>query len=445
MTPELAFFLAAQVIAVLYVRARFGMHFTLTSMFLLVLVAIHGVPFLIFFHSTGPDTFVYEAVLSHRDAAAIESRLLMAIASMLLFSILGSELARIALPTWYNQGKSSLGRSDDAIDSAYELSAYTKGALWLLVGCMAAVSLYEGQLLKVYEFYSSGGFDIEKVEMRRDYGGSSIYLYNVVLFSVAPFLVMVSGLNAWRKGGGWPLAIALLAVVLLGKLATLQKAPPTIFVLQLILCSMLLRGHRLNLKLIAVVSALVLVLFIGVIFLTMPEVDLSSALEFFYYRTFDVPNQSLLEYFAAYPAVLPYRMGAGFVGKFFDPNYLPAYLEVADLVRASLDSSSNAVFIGDAWAEFGWWGVCVLSVGAGFVVRAIDIYSHRNGVSDESVAVVAACTFGVFTLLSTSLTTGLLTGGLAVIPVVSALLVRQSATFSSAASKYRSVSAGRLK
>src|SRR4051812_19849191 len=117
---------------------------------------------------------------------------------------------------------------------------------------------------------------------------------------------MVCGVFAYRTRMAWTLMWGLFAVVLLGKLATLQKAPPAIFILQLILAFMLLKSLRINLRLLIVIGAMMTALFLAVISATMQVDDMAGALEFFYYRTFDVPNQSLLEYFAAYPEVLPY-------------------------------------------------------------------------------------------------------------------------------------------
>jgi hypothetical protein len=79
MSGYLLLFFLVQIAALAYIRVRFGMHFTLTSLLLISLITIHGAPFLIYMYQTGPDTFVYEAVLSHRNAEQIITRLLLAI------------------------------------------------------------------------------------------------------------------------------------------------------------------------------------------------------------------------------------------------------------------------------------------------------------------------------------------------------------------------------
>jgi hypothetical protein len=130
----------------------------------------------------------------------------------------------------------------------------------------------------------------------------------------------------------------------------------------------------------------------------------------------------LLEYFAAIPASLPYEWGEGLFGFLRDDNgvaSLPTYFAVAQLTRGNLESSSNAMFIADAWAQFSWLGVVLFSYLAGLISRTIDLYAFGRGFTDESAVIVAACSYGVLTMLVTALPTALITGGLALVPLLS--------------------------
>jgi hypothetical protein len=215
---------------------------------------------------------------------------------------------------------------------------------------------------------------------------------------------------------------------MIGKLGTLSKAPPVFFVLQLLFFGLLLSGRRLGWKSIAFMLLAAIGLFALVVGLVIPDIGFGGVMAFLYYRAFDIPNEVLVEYFAAIPASLPHGHGAG-IFAFLSPDGgappLPTYVAVAELIRGSLMSTSNAMFIADAWAEFGWIGVGLFALIAGFTVRAIDLYAFRHGESDESACLVAGCAYGVFTMLATSLTTALVTGGLATLPLISALFVRQ--------------------
>jgi hypothetical protein len=167
------------------------------------------------------------------------------------------------------------------------------------------------------------------------------------------------------------------------------------------------------------------VLFAMMVHWTIPDLDTLAVIKFLYYRVFDIPNEGLLEYFAAVPASIPHGGGGGifaFLRNVPDAEYIPMYSAVAEVTRDSLISTSNSMFIADAWAEFGWWGVIVFSVLAGTVLRCVDLYAFRNGESDESACLVAGGAYGIFTMLSTSLTTSLITGGLVLMPLLALAL-----------------------
>jgi hypothetical protein len=86
--------------------------------------------------------------------------------------------------------------------------------------------------------------------------------------------------------------------------------------------------------------------------------------------------------------------------------------------------SSNALFIADAWIAFSYVGVLMFSILAGVLCRAIDALFLIEGKTIVSVSVLAATSFGIFTLLVSALNTAAISGGLLLAPLAAGLLVK---------------------
>lgn len=432
MTIATTVFISTTVFCFWYIKRRIGFGLSLTCILLSILIFVHGAPMLVYLYFTGPDTLIFEAALKSVDRDAVQANVLWAVSLLFIFAPAGSELATIVFQRTYNRGQRNIREQGLAPTlRSYQLSGLQLNAVWAVAFGMAAVSIIESQPSKIFAYFLSGGSEIEKLLLRREEGGTQFYLYNVVLYSVAPFLVMVTKQNYFGKQAATninTLAVVIFSLVLLGKFATLSKAPPVIFLLQLLLLRMALKRQKLNLAAIVSLGSAALILFSVTVNYTISDLDLSDILKFLYYRVFDIPNESLIEYFAAIPATLPHGWGAGifsFLRSGHSNEWIQTYSAVAEVTRDSLESTSNVLFIGDAWAEFAWPGVISFSVIAGFTVRSIDIYAFRDGHSDEAACLVAGCSFGVFTMLSTALNTAMVTGGLALLPIISMLLVRR--------------------
>ena len=413
--------------------------FRLSVSFLLFssLIIVNGIALLIYLFYTGPtgiDTHIYDTAMRIGGQNEVVRRLLWAMTLMFVCLTTGSLLSRITFAKWYRSGRrAGITPATQTISRAYRIGPVGYVLLWYLALFMFGVSVWSNQLFKVYQYFASGGTEFYKILLRNTEGGTGIYLYNVVLYSIAPFLVMVC-YNAWK---GSPktrslrlLTVVLFGLVLLGKFGTLSKAPPVIFLLQIFLMHHLLLRKKFNFHAILWTLWISMVLFVGIVKATMPNLEMSAVFSFLYYRIFDIPNEVLLEYFSAIPAYLPYGWGAGIFGFLAHDggqSHLETYFAVAQLVHGFglTSSSSNAMFIGDAWAEFSWGGVAFFSMLAGFWVRAIDLYAFRNGFTDETACIIAGCAFGVFTMLSTALNTALITGGLAFIPFLSMYFTRR--------------------
>src|SRR5258708_5329428 len=147
---------------------------------------------------------------------------------------------------------------------------------------------------------------------------------------------------------------------------------------------------------------------------------------FLFYRVFEVPSESLLETFGAVPFWFPHTMGANIRGlaALIGTDFIPGYSVIARLWHGSDVLSSNALFIADAWIAFSYIGVLAFSILAGVLCRTIDAFFLVEGKTIVSVSVLAATSFGIFTLLISALNTAAITGGLLLAPVTAGLLVK---------------------
>lgn len=297
-------------------------------------------------------------------------------------------------------------------------------AVFLAASACAAftVALQEDQIGRVLMYFQSNAGEFEKITMRRMMGGSPSYLYNLTLAAVLPLLaIWALILTPQSPRFMAPIALLLVALVLLGKLASLSKAPPAFFCMQLMALAVIWHKLRLTAKTLLLIGSGTLILLMGMSFVA--NVNLGNgfnSLVFLFYRIFMIPNESLLEYFSAIPSVIDHTAGLDnrWLASSLQIDALSAtYTRVADVFRSPKGlSTTNAMFLGDAWAAFSWWGVLIIGLIAGFGLRTIDTFLILQvGKSAATVAALTAGLFGVFVALSTAFQTALLTGGLLIL------------------------------
>jgi hypothetical protein len=293
---------------------------------------------------------------------------------------------------------------------------------------LAWVSIREHHLGLIKAFLSIDGNEAGRVAYSFMHGSSQNYIYRVALGAVAPMLVVWGTLSGWINRS-WMLLLAvglLFSVVMVGKSETLSKAPPAFFLIQLIVAGLLVFRNRINWKsgftvLFAIISVLCLI-----IKLTVSAYDKFGVLGFLYYRVFEVPSESLLETFGAFPFRYPHTWGANIrpLAALMELDYGPAFTMISQLWHNTKDATSNALFIADAWVDFSYAGVLVFSMIAGATCRAIDIIYLVKGKTVLGIAIMAAAFVGVFTLLVSALNTAFLSGGLLLAPIVAGALAK---------------------
>lgn len=300
---------------------------------------------------------------------------------------------------------------------------------WLAIAGAVLMLLFvyrDAQLAKIHTYFFTHAGEFEKIAMRRQIGGSRSYFFNLMLSTVLPFVAFYLW-SWWRDGkqhGVLALTGTFLLLLITAKLATLSKAPGAIFVLQLLVLEFARRSLRVNVRHGFMLMAFSLVLFSVMTFAANSDLGgMKQSLVFLFYRVFMIPNESLLEYFMAFPQHLAHTHGQDIrpLAKLMGLEPLqPNYWRVAELHRGAPGSTTTAMFVADAWAAWSWQGVAVVSLALGFLVRWIDIeLITKRGRSCATIAGIGLGHFGLFIALSTAFQTALLTGGLAlVLPLV---------------------------
>jgi hypothetical protein len=303
-----------------------------------------------------------------------------------------------------------------------------------LILFMLFVSITEHHLSTITGFFSITGQDeLARNAYRLNHGGSSSYIYRLMLGTIGPMLV-TWGLFAGWLNRSWILVLAavfLLLTITIGKLETLSKAPPAFFALQLMFAASLAFTNRLTWRTALGAACAVLLILYPATRLVLTSVQGRAVLEFIYFRVFEVPNQSLLETFAVFPSLHPYMWGANIqaLAMLTGQHYVPAYSIVAHALLGGDNTTENALFIAGAWADFSFVGVIFFSLFAGAICRSIDAAFLVDGKTVLAISVMAAAFIGVFTLLSTALNTALISGGLLVGPVFAVLLMKSIRLF----------------
>ncbi|MBB3463074.1 O-antigen polymerase [Rhizobium sp. BK377] len=428
MWTSLVFSIAVILSAVFYFR-RIGVNFTISSLLLGLTLVLHGPLYLYYTRVWGPQTAFFEKILSAATDGEVVPALDLALALSFCCICVGMALAdgvfgirRLQMQDAISNWNLQTVRVSKGFSDRLEVIA----AIGVLV--LAFFIVVEHSIPHVVAYFQSDAGEFEKIAMRREFGGSRFYLLNLFNSNLFPFLAFCCFV-ALRERSIWlrPLAWAFIAVVLFEKAATLSKAPLAIFILQLMVIEYLRRSLQLRLGAALIFIAVCVMLFGAMTAIAVREVSgVGETLDFLFYRVFMIVNESLLEYFAAIPSVLPHSWGRQFswlANILQSDSTPPTYLLVGAVHRGVMGSTTTAMFIADAWADFSWVGVLVLSLFAGFFVRWLDVeLIVKRGKTAATISGLALGHYGVFIMLSTALQTAMVTGGLIlVVPLTMAM------------------------
>ena len=420
------FFSIAMVAATFFYLQRVGIHLGLTSVLFGLMLIFHGPAYLYYTRIWGPETEFFEQILSAAPGANVIGTLDVALGLTFLGVCVGVVMADLFCGVDKRLHKHAI---DEWAASPIRVAPamVTRVMVLAVVGIaiLLAFALIDSQLINVYNYAVSDLGEFQKIAMRRELGGSQSYLYNLLVASVFPFIAFC--LLVLKREGTREIRWVLLAFVTLlmvAKAATLSKAPLAVFLLQMLIVEYMRRSLRLSFLTLAKLLALAVGLFVAISFVANPALDnILEVLEFLFYRVFMIVNESLVEYFAAIPHVLPHTWGSqsSWVVALFqsEPQEATFWL-VGEVHRGVTGSTTTVMFMGDAWADFAWAGVVLVPVVAGLFLRWLDIQLIvRRGKTVVTVAGLALGHYGIFIALSTALQTAMVTGGLLlVLPLV---------------------------
>lgn len=435
------FVLSVLIASAFYVR-RVGLNLSGSSVLLGLLLLFHGPAYLFYTRQWGPETDFFERILGAASGADVISTLDVALALTFICVCAGIACADRLLQSGKHLEEAiriwpaiRISASRVTVQRSVHLAFAT------LVVVLLPMMLIDNQVSNVWEFVTSDLGEFDKIALRREIGGSSYYLYNLLLSAVIPSIAFcLVGVRAAGHRNVMPILVIFIAFVGLAKAATLSKAPLAIFVLQLVVVWVMCRSLKLHPRTLLKLVALSLVLFITAAVVANPDLDAASlVLSFLFYRIFMIVNESLLEYFAAIPHVIPHSWGgqvSWLAGLFQQEPSLPTYWLVGEVHRGAIGSTTTVMFMGDAWADFAWVGVVLVSLAIGFFIRFLDIHLIvKRGKTVASITGLAIVHFGVYTSLNTSLQTSLVTGGLLFAAPIAAWLGARSQTSERAPSR----------
>ncbi|WP_144656067.1 oligosaccharide repeat unit polymerase [Achromobacter dolens] len=409
------------VFAGVYAYKVVGINLTASSVLFSLMYLLHGPAYLYYTRVWGPETEFFWTILSSAPRADVIGTIDIAMVLTFTFVALGISCADWAMKSSPRALRSALNAwsaSGVAISSRASRRTVSLAALSIVL-VLVPFAVHDNQLGKSYEYFTSSLGEFAKIEMRREAGGSDFYLYNLALSTFLTFLAfeLFALVVSRPRKSLLVLAAVFLGLVMLAKASSLSKAPPAIFVLQLLVVRYALRSLQFTGLRMLFLTAMAVVLFAVMVTIAIPELQsLMSVADFLFYRLFMIVNESLLEYFSAIPYVLDHTWGAKLSGLSWLMNAradLPTFWLVGEVHRGVLGSTTTVMFAGDAWAEFAWGGIIAMGFIAGFVTRYVDItLIARRGKSISTVAGLALAHYGIFTALSTSLQTAMITGGL---------------------------------
>lgn len=401
----------------LYVLVREKLRLTITSVMMVASWLLYGVGHLFFYYGSDIPT-------EPRIRETVEYSLILFWPSLLL----GIELARASFAESTRAAETSLAawsstpmRAGPAPDQLLMALALGLAGFYILVFLVLGKP---GQIATFLATRTAG----EALRFRIATGGEGGYLYHFSSMALAPFLavlLLVRG-RALRSplmvASAITLSIALVAV----KVGTLHKIPWLIFLLQLAVSVTMVRQLRIRALHAIVYPLLILAGSFLAAYVSLPDYEVDKIFVFLFYRMVEIPNEVLYQAFYVYPEYIRHQWGMniGLVHRLFgDGTFVSSSATVADFFGA-VGATYNRFFIGDAWVDFGYWGVALVSFVVGFILKALDVTALSLGKSPLAVALLVNGFYGVFQLQSTSAFTAMLSGGLLFVPLVAWLVVR---------------------
>jgi hypothetical protein len=390
----------------LYIWRREPPRLLLTPLMLISFFVLYGVGNIIYF--AGADT-----------VPDVRSAVTTCMILMWFGLLIGMEIARTSSPALTARSERIMrGWKGTAISDRPE-----GDQLLALLGVLVALYvlgtfLYFGKPGQLLAFLASA----DKSKFRHDFGPEGGYLYQTLISSVAPFLSFALVLKGITSKKRYLSVIGLIVgtAALAGKIGTYAKSPWLVFVLQIIIVAQVTRSLKFGVGRFLIFFIVIILGTVLAVVVAIPELDFPNIVEFLIYRFFEVNNEVIYQTFYVYPKYLPHTWGMniGLIHALFGSgDLLSAHTRVASFF-GSEGATFDSFFIGDAWVDFSYAGVIVMSLLVGFVVKTVDIFVMSLGKTPLTLALLGSGMYGLFQLEVTSAFTAFFSGGMVLIPLL---------------------------
>jgi hypothetical protein len=400
-------------LVLVYIKRRLGFYVTGRSALLGWMWVVCGPPHVYYW-------------LAGKLSETVFVRITVSFSLMWIAFLLGIELTRLATPRQFRRADrvAELWRFmsvDPGYISKFRLAALASVSLVFMLW----VAISEHQVGNLIRFIKLQGQTYDVAVFRGTIGGSRLYVYNVFLAAIAPFLAMMLLMMPAPRLVlyTWLRRVFILATVL-GKITLFNRSALGLFIVELVIVKALLRDNRVQLK--RVMSGVLLVLLMVLPAFYHYRSDIGAIVSYFFDRISLALYYGMIPYFQYFPDVAPHAMGRNIRVinwiVYHGAEYVPPMLVFAQ-EAGNYYGSFNAGFVAEAWADFGYAGVFVTSAILGVSAALADLVICGDGVKTREAAAVTVCVvYGVLQASSTAAQTALFSGGLALIPLLAAFL-----------------------
>jgi hypothetical protein len=264
---------------------------------------------------------------------------------------------------------------------------------------------------------------------RNEFRESNPYSYAgfVITYVIGPMLMMMA-INVWRRERkpAWAAAAAvMLGLLVVTSTASLAKAPIVVLMLYVLANQFLSNWGGKQIRIVQVAVPAVLVLGLGALGYALtyghgPAEAFEDTID----RIFVIPLMCVHAYLYVYPNVVDFEhgMGIGLVAKLLDT---PAYTSPAAVVGYAVthsNSTSEAIWSTDLWANFGWPGVIIGSAAIGALMVSLDRWCLLRPRGPATIALYAFFLVSSIHVAEVTIFTMLLSRGLIIAPLLAWLL-----------------------
>jgi hypothetical protein len=243
------------------------------------------------------------------------------------------------------------------------------------------------------------------------------FLYHKLPYGLAPLSLIIvwnaRGLEAWKKA-------MFFGVFAFAIMQTGHKMPLIVLVAYLVLSRAIIH-HRFTVSRQVVWSSLAVLLVamfvvIPLFYMMQGEETYGSATFWAVERIFLEPARGLQLYFETYPAIHPFLHGTstGAVATLFGvKDYVTPSVYIPNEVLGIENTSFPVLFIGEAWADFGYLGIFAASVAVGFLLQIYNVwFFNQEKPKLEEVALFISIILATFHLEESNLLTSLFSYGM---------------------------------